>query len=303
MSTNYPTALDSAGTTLPYPTANDDRNSPSLSSISDNEHDAIIATETKLGIGSSLQSPTNGFLLAGTGTGTSEWSVAYPAGTIVGTTDTQTLTNKTLTSPIINSPTISSPTITGSLGNISTGTLTSSGLITANNGITASGAVTSSGLITANGGLTVPTGQTATIMTALYNPYKFSYYLSNATSGGTQVIFNVKNFDTGNNYSTTTGNFTAPIAGFYFFTTLVTVYESGGASGYSVSINKNGVAQAVTSYIVGEVATAYNYGLNATVLLQLNSGDTVGVSTAGLTSSISTSSTQTYFNGFLISAT
>ena len=29
------------------------------------------------------------------------------AGTVVGTTDTQTLTNKTLTSPTINSPTIS----------------------------------------------------------------------------------------------------------------------------------------------------------------------------------------------------
>lgn len=36
-----------------------------------------------------------------------------PTGTIVGTTDTQTLTNKTLTSPTINSPTVAGGTITG----------------------------------------------------------------------------------------------------------------------------------------------------------------------------------------------
>ena len=141
MSTPYPTSLDN-GTTLPYPSSTDTLSSPNLASGQDNQNDSLIAIETKVGIGSSLQSPTSGFLLAGTATGTSEWSIPYPVGTIVGTTDTQTLTNKTLTSPIINSPTISSPTITGSLGNISTGTITASGLITANNGITASGTIT-----------------------------------------------------------------------------------------------------------------------------------------------------------------
>lgn len=38
-----------------------------------------------------------------------------PSGTIVGTTDTQTLTNKTLTTPSITSPSITSPTITSGI--------------------------------------------------------------------------------------------------------------------------------------------------------------------------------------------
>ena len=112
MSTNYPTSLDNA-TSLPYPTALSTRESPSLAGLSDNQNDSIIAIQSKLGIGSST--PTNGNLLVGTGVGSSAWSKAAPAGTIVGTTDSQILTNKTLTSPTINSPVISNATISTDL--------------------------------------------------------------------------------------------------------------------------------------------------------------------------------------------
>jgi len=96
MAINFPSSLDN-GTSLPYPSATDDTNSPSLSGLQDNQNDALIALETKLGIAdANSQTPVTGNLLASTATGESSWSVPYPASTIVGISDTQTLTNKTI---------------------------------------------------------------------------------------------------------------------------------------------------------------------------------------------------------------
>lgn len=109
MSTNFPSSLDN-GTSLPYPGSTSLTSSPSLASGQDNQNDSLIAIQTKLGITAST--PTLNNLLIGTGTGTSTWSKTAPTGTIVGTSDTQTLTNKTLTSPTINSPVITNANIT-----------------------------------------------------------------------------------------------------------------------------------------------------------------------------------------------
>jgi len=90
------------------------------------EQAEVLATQTKLGTGSST--PTNGTFLKGNGTGTSAWSalnmatdltgilpvnnggtgtntLSFPAGsdTLVGRASTDTLTNKTLTTPTIGS--------------------------------------------------------------------------------------------------------------------------------------------------------------------------------------------------------
>jgi len=112
MATNFPTSLDNS-TSLPYPSSGNFTNAPSLAGLNDNQNDALIATQTKLGIGAST--PTSGKFLTGTGTGTSAWANTVPAGTVVGTSDSQTLTNKTLTSPTISSPVITNATISTDL--------------------------------------------------------------------------------------------------------------------------------------------------------------------------------------------
>lgn len=72
-------------------------------------NDAVEALEAKLGI--SASTPASGKLLRGTGAGSSAWDKDAPTGTIVGTSDSQTLTNKTLTWPTINTAIINNPTL------------------------------------------------------------------------------------------------------------------------------------------------------------------------------------------------
>lgn len=153
MATNFPTSLDNS-TSLPYPSAGNFTNAPSLAGLNDNQNDAVIATQTKIGTGAST--PTSGKFLTGTGTGTSAWANTVPAGTVVGTSDSQTLTNKTLTSPTISSPVITNATITTDLitGYTTSNTGTVYGIPITTGVINSAGTINGASLVAASVGST-----------------------------------------------------------------------------------------------------------------------------------------------------
>jgi len=170
MATNFPTSLDN-GTSLPYPSSNNLTNSPSLSSSQDNQNDSLIAIQNKLGITAST--PTASNLLIGTGAGTSTWSKLAPAGVIVGTTDTQNLSNKTLLSVIITSPIITNATLTTDL---------ISGFTTSNSG-SIYGIGVSTGNVTMPGTLNVAGATTFTGSLSSIGQPSFQTTLTPPTSG------------------------------------------------------------------------------------------------------------------------
>lgn len=146
----FPSALP----TLTNPTTGSNTNSPSHAQQHADANDNIEALCAKLGIGAAT--PVANRLLTGTGVGASDWSKVSPNGTIVGTTDTQTLTNKTLTSPTINTPTIVNPTLqTDTISEYTSGA-----------GVTVDGLLIKDGVITQSG---LPTGVVVQVVNTNYS--------------------------------------------------------------------------------------------------------------------------------------
>jgi len=246
-----------------------------------------------------LTAPTiNGATLSGTlsGTYTIGGTPTFPS-SVTQNTVVQTLTNKTLTSPTINSPTITNATI--NTDTITGYTASTTGAIY---GINVTSGVFSTSNIIVDSNIT--TGNLKT--NKFSNPYKFSVYrnaaLNSAASGSAVITFDTSLFDTGSNYSTGTGRFTAPVNGFYWFSARASV-GLGGTTRFFVNLYKNG-----TEILRGNdnvnVASTPN-GSIVTGIVSLSAGDYIQIYNyyGAAATALEIGYPQCYFQGMLISAT
>lgn len=197
MATRFPATGIDDGTTLPNPAATDKRNSPSHAGLHDNTNDAIKATQTKLGTGSST--PTANTFLFGTGTGTSAWSQITSAQLIASVTD------ETGTGSLVfgTTPTL----ITPKVDTINEATL--------NNGVTVAGVNIKSGVIQgtplAASSVTTANLQTGAVTGSKISSYGYSTQAITTNSAQTALIIQEGwNYVTAASGTTTTKAITLP---------------------------------------------------------------------------------------------
>lgn len=143
--------------------------------------------------------------------------------------------------------------------------------------------------------------------TNISDPYKFSAYRSTSNqniSGNTitRIQLNAEKFDTSNNFDSSTNyRFTAPVAGFYYFHGSVQTLLGTTNTDSGVALYKNGSLYRYGSNLKNGVYPQYS----VSGLLQLAVNDYVELWFINRVSAdtISSGPENTYFDGFLFSAT
>lgn len=159
----------------------------------------------------------------------------------------------------------------------------------------------------AGGGQIANSGISGVGTEKLANPSKVSAYRNAAftASAGAfaTLVFDTELFDTGSNYDTSTGIFTAPIAGFYHFSWLVT---GAAAAQWITGLFKNGttteVGRGTNTRISGGFGSENTSG--GSHLIQLAANDTIRVRLYSDSANTGVPSLyQTYLSIFMMSAT
>jgi hypothetical protein len=122
---------------------------------------------------------------------------------------------------------------------------------------------------------------------------------SSAYSANSTIIFNTVKFNTGSHYSNSTGRFTAPVAGKYFFYAQF-LGEASANTRTIAYLSLNG-SQGASDQTVEISATTKDYNsAQGTTIMNLAAGDYVSVITSGTNNPYAGSSFQNIFCGYLL---
>lgn len=188
---------------------------------------------------------------------------------------------------------------------LAAGALRIAKIVTGASSIAAASSISQATYADSLGNIIYPKGPASPAL--MQNPYKFSVYLaSNVTANADPytVLFDTKEFDTGSNVDVATnkGRFTAPIAGYYFFSTVVRV-NVVASNAWIVSLYKNGSRWKFLNEVVIGSSTFDEQG-GGSVLVQLAVNDYIEVKVENVNGdSVRGGQTATWFTGFLVSAT
>lgn len=147
--------------------------------------------------------------------------------------------------------------------------------------------------------------------TAFKNPYKFSVYLAASQTGiadstVTKILFDTEEFDTNNNFASST--YTVPVSGFYQINAYVEV-ESAANNGIAsqLYLYKNGAAIKTGGRLYPSISStvAVDIPMNISTLVQLTAGDTLDIRAlfdvnSGTVTAIG-GATISSFSGYLVS--
>ena len=149
-------------------------------------------------------------------------------------------------------------------------------------------------------GLSIDTSQRITMPS---QPSFYAYLTAVTTFSSAVIVFNQKSFDTGTNYSTSTGKFTAPVTGLYQINISLLVDSSQSAGDMNIRVQVNGTGIPASIYGTKAAGTAYLL-LTKSFCWKLNSGDTINAITNGsiafFGNTVGSADNQTSFSMYLV---